>query len=116
MDRGAVDDRDRINVMVRGARNSGGDVANPGVANPGVAKAGVRDRRKTSQSSLALSNLRGLVIVVVLAFHSVLAYLASLGNAVVPFTIRRTYGAPFRSSTPIAGWGSTSSAPGKMST
>jgi len=31
-----------------------------------------------SRSSIALSNLRGIVIVIVLAFHSVLAYLASL--------------------------------------
>jgi len=32
-------------------------------------------------SSLALNNLRGLVIVIVVAFHSVLAYLGSLGAA-----------------------------------
>jgi peptidoglycan/LPS O-acetylase OafA/YrhL len=32
-------------------------------------------------SSVALNNLRGLVIVVVVAFHSVLAYLGSLGTA-----------------------------------
>jgi glucan biosynthesis protein C len=31
-----------------------------------------------SRSSMALSNLRAVVIVIVLAFHSVLAYLASL--------------------------------------
>src|SRR3954470_3149411 len=31
-----------------------------------------------SRSSIALSNLRAIVIVIVLAFHSVLAYLASL--------------------------------------
>ena len=31
-----------------------------------------------SRSSIALSNLRAVVIVIVLAFHSVLAYLASL--------------------------------------
>ena len=31
-----------------------------------------------SQASLALSNLRGIVIVIVLAFHSSLAYLASV--------------------------------------
>ena len=35
--------------------------------------------RKRSSSSLALGNLRGLVILVVLAFHSVMAYLGSLG-------------------------------------
>ena len=88
LDPGPVDDRDRASAMDREARTAVGIVANAGVV-------GVRDRRKTSRSSLALSNLRGLVIVVVLAFHSVLAYLASvgtaspgtpsLGNAVVPF-------------------------------
>jgi hypothetical protein len=31
-----------------------------------------------NRSSIALSNLRGVVILIVLAFHSVLAYLASL--------------------------------------
>jgi len=38
-----------------------------------------------AQTSLALSNMRGLVIVTVLAFHSVLAYLGSLGQAAFPF-------------------------------
>ncbi len=38
-----------------------------------------------SKSSLALNNLRALVIVTVLAFHSVLAYLGSLGPAAFPF-------------------------------
>jgi peptidoglycan/LPS O-acetylase OafA/YrhL len=38
-----------------------------------------------SQSSLALSNLRGLVILIVVAFHSVLAYLGSLGPAAFAF-------------------------------
>jgi hypothetical protein len=31
-----------------------------------------------SRSSIALSNLRAVVIIIVLAFHAVLAYLASL--------------------------------------
>ena len=35
-------------------------------------------RTQMSRSSIALSNLRAVVIVIVLAFHSVLAYLASL--------------------------------------
>lgn len=48
------------------------------------------DRRATEQisaarSSLALANLRGLVIVVVLAFHSVLPYLWSASASAVPF-------------------------------
>jgi len=38
-----------------------------------------------SRSSIALSNLRGVVIVIVLAFHSVLAYLASLPAAPFAF-------------------------------
>jgi len=40
-----------------------------------------------SRSSLALSNLRGIVIVIVLAFHSVLAYLASLPAAPYAFDL-----------------------------
>jgi len=44
-----------------------------------------------SGSSLALSNLRAFVILIVLAFHSVLAYLGSLPSAPFPFDI-----APFR--------------------
>jgi glucans biosynthesis protein C len=38
-----------------------------------------------SKSSLALNNLRGIVILLVLAFHSVLAYLGSLGPSAFPF-------------------------------
>jgi acyltransferase-like protein len=38
-----------------------------------------------SKSSLALNNLRALVIIIVIAFHSVLAYLGSLGPSALPF-------------------------------
>src|SRR5207244_13431654 len=38
-----------------------------------------------SKSSIALSNLRAIVIVIVLAFHAVLAYLASLPVEPRPF-------------------------------
>ncbi len=38
-----------------------------------------------ARTSLALSNMRALVILTVLAFHSVLAYLGSLGPAAFPF-------------------------------
>jgi glucans biosynthesis protein C len=38
-----------------------------------------------SKSSIALNNLRGFVILIVLAFHSVLAYLGSLPDSVGPF-------------------------------
>lgn len=49
------------------------------------------------RSSIALSNLRGVVIVIVLAFHSVLAYLASLPAAPFAFNV-----APYRwQATPI---------------
>ena len=44
-----------------------------------------------SRSSIALSNLRAIVIVIVLAFHSVLAYLASL-----PAGLPRFDDAPYR--------------------
>jgi glucans biosynthesis protein C len=43
------------------------------------------DRKAGAKSSLALSNMRALVILTVLAFHSVLAYLGSLGPAAFPF-------------------------------
>ena len=36
-------------------------------------------------SSMALNNMRGLVILIVLAFHSLLAYLGSLGPSAFPF-------------------------------
>jgi glucans biosynthesis protein C len=38
-----------------------------------------------SKSSVALNNLRAFVILIVLAFHSVLAYLGSLGPSAFPF-------------------------------
>jgi hypothetical protein len=43
------------------------------------------DGKAVEKSSLALSNMRALVILTVLAFHSVLAYLGSLGPAPFPF-------------------------------
>ena len=46
---------------------------------------GVIEQRAVSRSSLALSNLRGLVILTVVAFHSVMAYLGSLGLAALSF-------------------------------
>jgi hypothetical protein len=38
-----------------------------------------------SKSSLALNNLRAVVIIIVIAFHSTLAYLGSLGPSAFPF-------------------------------
>jgi glucans biosynthesis protein C len=38
-----------------------------------------------SQSSVALSNLRGLVIIIVVAFHAFSAYLGSVSSAITPF-------------------------------
>jgi hypothetical protein len=43
------------------------------------------EKIKDARSSLALSNLRGLVVILLLAFHSVLAYLGSVGSAAFPF-------------------------------
>lgn len=47
--------------------------------------AGATAIRGGATSSMALANLRGLVILTVLAFHSVLAYLGSLQAAAFPF-------------------------------
>ena len=49
--------------------------------------AGATERRTRTPSSLALNNLRGVVILIVLGFHSVLAYLGSLDAASFPFDI-----------------------------
>jgi hypothetical protein len=46
---------------------------------------GVIETKKSARSSLALNNLRGLVILIVLAFHSVLAYLGSQNKSAFPF-------------------------------
>jgi hypothetical protein len=64
-----------------------------GRADVAIGAAGIRqsvndgavERRDGAKTSLALSNLRPLVIVTVLAFHSVLAYLGSLGTAAFAF-------------------------------
>jgi len=62
-------------VISKGTR-VGADRPMPGGADAPGAGAG---------SSLALGNLRAVVIVIVVAFHSVLAYLASLAPAAFPF-------------------------------
>jgi glucans biosynthesis protein C len=62
-------------------RMSGGD---PQAMAMAPARPQTRDKDR-SQFSLALSNLRGLVIVVVVAFHSFSAYLGWLSPASVPF-------------------------------
>ena len=56
-------------------------------ATDGFARADGREIEKTSDvaSSLALRNLRGLVILIVLAFHSVLPYLRHARSSAVPF-------------------------------
>jgi len=68
-----------------------------------------------SKSSVALTNLRAFVILIVIAFHSTLTYLGSLGSAAFPFDSSLTSGAPFPSLTAIAGSDSTCSARGKTS-
>ncbi len=50
-----------------------------------AAQAGTDTPPKVAQSSLALSNLRAIVIVIVVAFHSALAYLSSLHGSAFAF-------------------------------
>jgi hypothetical protein len=50
-----------------------------------LAAAGATGQSKRAASSVALNNLRGVVILIVLAFHSCLAYLGSLGPSAFPF-------------------------------
>ena len=57
-----------------------------------------------SRVSLALDNLRGFVVLMALAFHSFMAYMASQPLSPSPFDARRT-----QSSTPIDGWALTCS-------
>lgn len=66
----------------RPVRHIGGPPERPAAA----ASAPVQLQRELQgRASLALSNLRGLVIVVVLAFHSFLAYLGWLSASAAPF-------------------------------
>jgi hypothetical protein len=95
-----------------------------GRADVAIGAAGIRQsvndgavgRRDGAKTSLALSNLRAFVIVTVLASHSVLAYLGSLGTAAFAFDDPPINGEPFPSSTANAGSGSMCSAPGRTST
>ena len=67
-----------------------------------------------SRSSVALDNLRAVVIIVVLAFHSVnIDSVPQLTLPVAVVTIRPTHGASLRLSTATAGLASTCFAPGK---
>ena len=68
-----------------------------------------------NRSSLALDNLRAFVILLVLSFHSVLAYLQFLPAEPFSFDSPPICGAPFRLSTAIGGSASTCIAPGKTS-
>jgi hypothetical protein len=52
-----------------------------------VLHAGSIDGQMHARSSAALNNLRGVAILVVLGFHSVLAYLGSLGSAAFAFDV-----------------------------
>jgi glucans biosynthesis protein C len=51
---------------------------------PASARTQTTDKQR-SQSSVALSNLRGLVIIIVVAFHSFSAYLGSVSSTIIPF-------------------------------
>jgi hypothetical protein len=68
---------------------------------------------RTSGTSLALNNLRAVVILLVLAVHSVLAYLDFLPPSPYRFDEPPFGGKPLLSSTASAGLDSIYSAPGK---
>jgi glucans biosynthesis protein C len=51
----------------------------------GIVTRSGRQVTEDTKTSLALKNMRGLVILIVLAFHSFLAYLGFLGSAAFPF-------------------------------
>lgn len=72
----------------------GGDLSDrpPAIGRPFDAIGGVADdaghrinKIQQDKTSVALDNMRGLVILLVLAFHSVMAYLGFLGSSTLPF-------------------------------
>ena len=69
--------------------------------------------RLTHRSSLALDNLRAFVILLVLSFHSVLAYLQFSPRTRFRSAVPPICGAPFRLSTAIGGSVSICTARGK---
>jgi hypothetical protein len=75
-----------------------------------------RARATMSRTSLALSNLRAAVILIVLAFHSCIAYLDSVPSSAQPFNTPLINGGPFQSLIANDGSGLTSSARPRMFT
>lgn len=74
---------DRMTEPMRPVGRELGDVGAPSRA--AASEAVCVERRGRVPSSVALNNLRGVVILIVLGFHSVLAYLGSLEPAAFPF-------------------------------
>jgi hypothetical protein len=66
--------------------------------------------KPSTKSSTALYNLRGFVILIVVAFHSFLAYLGSQPSSTAQFDAPLTVGKPFRLPMPSIGSASTCSA------
>ena len=82
---GRVDSRGRRDSSDRGDSSGRDDSSGRGESSGRVDSSGTVAKRGGSRSSLALSNMRALVILVVLAFHSVMAYLGSLGPVAFQF-------------------------------
>jgi glucans biosynthesis protein C len=69
---------------MRKLRNLATEPKSQAVVRPASVRRPTADRAR-SQSSVALSNLRGLVIIIVVAFHSFSAYLGSISSIIAPF-------------------------------
>jgi glucans biosynthesis protein C len=83
----AIDARPNVGASSEAtdSRSGFGSGADGAVGGVRFGTVGVMEKSGRSRSSVALGNLRALVILTVLAFHSVLAYLGSLGTAAFPF-------------------------------
>ncbi len=75
----------RLNRMPRDASLAPAEFEPPAAGGLPSIEASGGQRIRGTTSSLALNNLRGVVIVIVLAFHSSLAYLGWLGPSAFPF-------------------------------
>ena len=84
---GSIDRSARADPLSNGLERVGcmGDGAPTSGLHLGLVDPGADARTRVGRSSQAMSNLRALVILTVVAFHSMLAYLGSLGPAAFAF-------------------------------
>ena len=77
---------EQLHLIGTPGRDSGAaaEAASVTACPPPLAATAIGQSRR-NESSVALNNLRGVVILIVLAFHSFLAYLGSLGASPFPF-------------------------------